>query len=166
MSDPSFIPELQRFLHGRLAERTEGSYSVRLMSDVSLAQRKLMEEAMEVCLEVQADDVDRGALADEAADLMFHLTALLTGAGVDWSEVESRLRDRHGRPARDSDYPVRVEHTVGTTTVSGTPVPADPDEGGPDAPEGSGRVSFTVGSTTVSGTPVEDDTTNPGRSGR
>lgn len=128
MSDPSFIPELQRFLRGRLAERTEGSYSVRLMSDTALAQRKVMEEAMEVCLEVQSVAIDREALADEAADLLFHLTALLTGADVDWTEVEARLRARHGKPARDSDYPARVEHRVGTTTVSGTPVIADGEE--------------------------------------
>lgn len=104
MADPSFVLELQRFLRGRLAERTEGSYSVRVMTDRSLAQRKLMEEAFEVCLEVQAGEVDGEALATEAADLVFHLTALLTGAGVGWDEVEAVLRDRHGRPARDSTY--------------------------------------------------------------
>lgn len=134
MADPSFLPELHRFLRGRLSDRTEGSYSVKLMSDPVLAQRKLMEEAFEVCLEVQTDGVDRDALADEAADLVFHLMALLTGAGVDWADVEARLRGRHGEPARDSTYATTVRHTGATTTVAGTPVADEParSDGGPE----------------------------------
>lgn len=63
-----------------------------------------MEEAFEVCLELQAAEVDPGNAAEEAADLVFHLMAALIGAGVSWAEVEAVLRDRHSRPARHSTY--------------------------------------------------------------
>lgn len=102
MTSPSFLPELQEFLRRRLAEPTKGSYSVQVMADRGLAQRKLMEEAFEVCLEIQADDPDRTALASEAADLVFHLMALLTGADVDWVEVEAVLRNRHRPDGEES----------------------------------------------------------------
>ncbi|MBX3315053.1 MAG: phosphoribosyl-ATP diphosphatase [Actinobacteria bacterium] len=103
--DPApILPRLDALLRDRLAERPEGSYSVALLTDPTLAQRKLMEEAFEVCLELQAADVDRPALAGEAADLVFHLLAALVAAGVAWADVEAALRDRHGRPARHSTY--------------------------------------------------------------
>jgi phosphoribosyl-ATP pyrophosphohydrolase len=101
---PPLLPELDALLRARLAERPEGSYSVSLLTDPTLAQRKLMEEAFEVCLELQASTVDRAATAEEAADLVFHLLAALVGAGVSWSDVEAALRERHGRPARHSSY--------------------------------------------------------------
>lgn len=150
MRPTSFIPELQRFLRDRLVDRPEGSYSVQLMSDRVLAQRKLMEEAFEVCAEVQADEPDGAALASEAADLVFHLIALLTAADVDWAAVEGMLRERH--TGASGATATRVSRTVGTTTVSGTPVPDET-----TGTDGTGRVGFTVGTTTVSGTPVVDD---------
>lgn len=100
----SFLPELDRFLRARLQERPEGSYSTKVLTDTTFAQRKIMEEAFEVCLELGAAEVDPGRTAEETADLVFHLMAALVGAGVAWSDVEAALRDRHTRPARDSTY--------------------------------------------------------------
>lgn len=106
MSDPnSFLADLDVFLRARRTEAPEGSYSNRLMTDPVLAQRKIMEEAFEVCLELGAAAPDPAATAEEAADLVFHLLAALVGADVAWADVEAVLRDRHGRPARDSTYP-------------------------------------------------------------
>lgn len=104
VNPPPLLPQLDALLRDRLANRPEGSYSVSLLTDPTLAQRKLMEEAFEVCLELQATDVDRGALAEEAADLVFHLLAAVVGAGGSWADIEAVLRERHGRPARDSTY--------------------------------------------------------------
>lgn len=103
--DPtSFLPELDAFLQARRADPPAGSYSARLLTEPTFVQRKLMEEAFEVCLELQAPVVDRAAAASEAADLVFHLMAALAGAEVPWADVEAELRDRHRRPARDSSY--------------------------------------------------------------
>lgn len=100
----SFLPELEAFLRDRLADPPQGSYSAKVLTDATFAQRKLMEEAFEVCLELQAPTVARATAAEEAADLVFHLVAALVGAGVAWDDVEQVLRDRHTRPARHSTY--------------------------------------------------------------
>ncbi|HET8931355.1 MAG TPA: phosphoribosyl-ATP diphosphatase [Acidimicrobiales bacterium] len=103
-STPSFLSDLDTFLRARLVDAPEGSYSSRVMADPVLAQRKIMEEAFEVCLELGARHPDLTATAEEAADLLFHLVAALVGAGVAWADVEAALRERHQRPARDSTY--------------------------------------------------------------
>ncbi len=103
-STPSFVAELDAFLRGRLAEAPRGSYSYRLLTDPVLVQRKIMEEAFEVCLELGAPQPDASAVAEEAADLVFHLVAALVSAGVAWEDVEAVLRARHRHPARDSTY--------------------------------------------------------------
>jgi phosphoribosyl-ATP pyrophosphohydrolase len=93
--DP-FLPTLEAVLRSRLAERPAGSYSLTLLTDPVAAQRKIMEEAFEVCLELGATPLDRRRTAEEAADLVFHVLCGLVGAGVGWSEVEDVLRARHG----------------------------------------------------------------------
>lgn len=103
-SPSSFLSELDRFLRARREELPEGSYSTRLLTEPTFVQRKIMEEAFEVCLELQAPEVDRSSTAGEAADLVFHLMAALVGAGVPWAEVDAVLRERHSRPARHSTY--------------------------------------------------------------
>ncbi len=92
----SFLPGLTAFLRERLADPPADSYSHRLMTDRVLGQRKIMEEAFEVCLELGKPDVDGDRLADEAADLVFHLLCGLVGAGLSWSDVERVLVARHG----------------------------------------------------------------------
>lgn len=93
--ETSFLPALEAVLRDRLVERPAGSYSVTLLTDPVAAQRKIMEEAFEVCLELQSDAVDTARAAEEAADLVFHLMCGLVGAGVGWSEVEAVLEGRH-----------------------------------------------------------------------
>lgn len=91
----SFLPVLEGVLRSRLEERPEGSYSLTLLTDPVAAQRKVMEEAFEVCLELGSPTVDGARTAEEAADLVFHLMCGLVGAGVPWSEVERVLEQRH-----------------------------------------------------------------------
>jgi len=98
--DASFVPALADLLVSRLRDAPEGSYSHAVMSDSVLARRKIMEEAFEVCLELGEPSVDRQRLADEAADVVFHLLCGLTAAGVAWADVERVLVARHERGAR------------------------------------------------------------------
>ena len=98
--DASFVPVLAAFLATRLGDAPEESYSRSVMADSVLARRKIMEEAFEVCLELGAPSVARQRLAEEAADLIFHLLCGLTGAGVAWSDVEQVLVARHQEGAR------------------------------------------------------------------
>lgn len=90
-----FLPELEAFLRTRLTDAPASSYSHTLLTDPVAVQRKVMEEAFEVCLELAAPSVDQERLAEEAADLVFHLMCGIVGAGGSWAAVESVLRERH-----------------------------------------------------------------------
>jgi phosphoribosyl-ATP pyrophosphohydrolase len=88
------IDELEGLLRTRRDDPPEGgSYSASLLQDPERTQRKIMEEAFEVCLELgRPGGSDR--IASEAADLVFHLLVGLVGAGVPWSAVLDELAAR------------------------------------------------------------------------
>jgi len=88
------LEEIEAVLQDRLAEPVEGSYSLTLLTDAERAQRKIMEEAFELCLELGREPQDRQRTASEAADLLFHTLAGLVGAGVSLSAVFEELEER------------------------------------------------------------------------
>lgn len=92
----SVLEEIEVVLQGRLAEPVEGSYSLTLLTDTLKAQRKIMEEAFELCLELGREPLDRHRTAEEAADLIFHTLAGLVGAGVSLASVFAELQKRRG----------------------------------------------------------------------
>jgi len=84
-------------LTGTIAQRhrdmPEGSYTARLLEEgVERVAKKVGEEAVEVVVAALADE----RLAEEAADLVYHLLVLLERRGVGADEVARVLRDRHG----------------------------------------------------------------------
>jgi phosphoribosyl-ATP pyrophosphohydrolase/phosphoribosyl-AMP cyclohydrolase len=94
-----FAPELWRTVVERVRERPEGSYVASLAAaGIERCAQKLGEEAVEAALSAVAGD---GRLAEEAADVLFHLYVLLAVAGVDIAAVEDELARRR-RPAADS----------------------------------------------------------------
>jgi phosphoribosyl-AMP cyclohydrolase / phosphoribosyl-ATP pyrophosphohydrolase len=87
-----FAPELWRTVVDRVRERPEGSYVASLAdAGVERAAQKLGEEAVEAAIAATAGD---GRLAEEAADVIFHLYVLLAVAGVDIADVEQELASR------------------------------------------------------------------------
>lgn len=87
-----FAPELWRTVVERVRERPEGSYVASLAdAGVGRAAQKLVEEAGEAAVSATAGD---GRLVEEAADVLFHLYALLAVAGVDVADVEAELASR------------------------------------------------------------------------
>ena len=88
------LEDIEAVLVSRLAEPVEGSYSLTLLNDGELAQRKIMEEAFELCLELGRATVDRQRTVSEAADLLFHTVAGLVGAGVPVGAVMDELAAR------------------------------------------------------------------------
>lgn len=68
------------------------SWSAKLIADPRLAGKKLAEEAVEAAIAAVAGD--RPALVAEAADVLYHLLALLEGAGVSLDSVAAELRRR------------------------------------------------------------------------
>jgi len=91
-----FAPELWRTVVERVVERPEGSYVASLAdAGIERCAQKLGEEAVETALSAVAGD---GRLAEEAADLLFHLYVLLAVAGVDVADVEDELARRRRLP--------------------------------------------------------------------
>jgi phosphoribosyl-AMP cyclohydrolase / phosphoribosyl-ATP pyrophosphohydrolase len=87
-----FAPALWRTIVERVRDRPEGSYTASLAdAGVERAAQKLGEEALEAALSAVAGD---GRLAEEAADVIYHLYALLAIAGVDLADVEEVLAKR------------------------------------------------------------------------
>src|SRR5664279_2486017 len=98
-STSCFAPALWRTVIERVRDRPEGSYVAALAdAGVARAAQKVGEEALEAALSAVADD---GRLAEEAADLIFHLYVLLAVAGVDIAAVEDELA-RRVKPTPDS----------------------------------------------------------------
>ncbi len=88
------LPALQRTLDERAASRPEGSYSVKLIDDPAFAEEKVLEEAEEVTRAVREETDDR--VANEAADVIYHLAALLKSRDVSLDQVMEVLNGRRG----------------------------------------------------------------------
>jgi phosphoribosyl-ATP pyrophosphohydrolase len=89
------LQDLELVLRSRLTDPPPGSYSATLLTDPERVQRKIMEEAFEFCLELgRGPSLDPRRIAEEAADLLFHVLAGLVGAGVGIDEVLAELQAR------------------------------------------------------------------------
>jgi phosphoribosyl-ATP pyrophosphohydrolase len=89
------LQDLESVLRSRLADPPPGSYSATLLIDPERVQRKIMEEAFEFCLELgRGSSLDSRRIAEEAADLLFHVLAGLVGAGVGIDQVLNELQAR------------------------------------------------------------------------
>lgn len=88
------LHELEATLKERRSASPDESYTARLLSDPTLNQRKIMEEAFEVCLELQSAPIDAERTAEEAADVIYHLLVALVGADVAVDDVFAVLEGR------------------------------------------------------------------------
>ena len=92
-----FAPALWRTVVERVRDRPEGSYTASLAeAGIERCAQKLGEEAVEAAVSAVAAD---GRLAEEAADVLYHLYVLLAVAGVDVADVEDVLVRRAAPPA-------------------------------------------------------------------
>ncbi len=74
------LATLERTLRSRAAERPEGSYTVELLENPKLIGEKVEEEAEEVVRAAREETDER--VAEEAADLLYHLAVLLASRQV------------------------------------------------------------------------------------
>jgi phosphoribosyl-ATP pyrophosphohydrolase/phosphoribosyl-AMP cyclohydrolase len=86
------LPVLERTLLARARERPEGSYTVELLEDPPLIGSKVREEADEAAQAGRSESEER--LAEESADLIYHLNVLMVSRGVSMAEVLEMLNGR------------------------------------------------------------------------
>lgn len=90
------LEELRRVIAERARSGGEGSYTVRLLSKgLDHTLKKVGEEATEVILAAKGESDAR--LAEESADLLFHMLVALAHRGVDPVKVLDVLRLRRGK---------------------------------------------------------------------
>ncbi len=88
------LAELARALAERRARRPEGSYTVELLDDPERIGAKVREEADEVARAAAGESAER--VAEEAADLLYHLEVLLLSREVPLSAALETLNGRRG----------------------------------------------------------------------
>jgi phosphoribosyl-ATP pyrophosphohydrolase/phosphoribosyl-AMP cyclohydrolase len=88
------LATLQRTLRSRAAERPEGSYTVQLLDDPALIGAKVEEEAEEVARAAREESDER--VAEEAADLLYHLSVLLASRDLPLTVAMEVLNGRRG----------------------------------------------------------------------
>jgi phosphoribosyl-ATP pyrophosphohydrolase/phosphoribosyl-AMP cyclohydrolase len=88
------LAALQRTLRSRAAERPAGSYTVELLDDPKLIGEKVEEEAEEVVRAAREESDER--VAEEAADLLYHLSVLLASREVSQAAAMEVLNGRRG----------------------------------------------------------------------
>ncbi len=92
--DVMFLKQLQDFIDKRKQEMPEGSYTTKLFNKgIRTISQKVGEEAIETVIGAMAND-DENFLY-EGADLLYHLTVLLTHKGYRIEDLARELKKRH-----------------------------------------------------------------------
>mgnify|MGYP001285327838 CR=1 FL=1 len=89
------LPILERTIAERAGSRPGGSYTVQLLDDPVLSGAKVQEEAEEV-VRAAREESDR-RVAEEAADVIYHLMVLLRSRGLHLADAEQVLDGRRQR---------------------------------------------------------------------
>lgn len=97
VGEPGLLPyealaTLERTLVTRQRRRPSGSYTVELLENPKLAGDKVREEAAEVVKAVNSESDER--VAEEGADVVYHLAVLLLSRGLSMAEVLHVLNGR------------------------------------------------------------------------
>ena len=86
------LPGLERTIVARAAQRPAGSYTTTLLDDLAFAGAKVQEEAEEVARAAREESDER--VAEEAADVLYHLVVLLAGRNLTLADAERVLDGR------------------------------------------------------------------------
>jgi phosphoribosyl-ATP pyrophosphohydrolase/phosphoribosyl-AMP cyclohydrolase len=89
------LPALERVIASRAGARPVGSYTAELLAAPDRAGAKVQEEAEEVVRAAREESQDR--VAEEAADLIYHLAVLLRARDLTLADAERVLDDRRQR---------------------------------------------------------------------
>jgi len=93
LADHEALPALERTIADRAAAADAGgSYTVTLLADPAFTGEKVREEAEEVTRAAREESAER--VAEEAADVLYHLTVLLRTRGLALADAERVLLAR------------------------------------------------------------------------
>ena len=93
LTEQEALPALERTIGERAAAGdTGGSYTARLLADPAFAGEKVQEEAEEVARAAREEADER--VAEEAADVLYHLAVLLRSRGLGLADAERVLDGR------------------------------------------------------------------------
>ncbi len=86
------LPGLERTIADRAANAPEGSYTAELLANPGHVGEKVQEEAEEVARAAREESDER--VAEEAADVLYHLAVLLRSRGLSLADAEEVLLAR------------------------------------------------------------------------
>ena len=86
------LPALERVIAERKARAPEGSYTAELLADPPRIGEKVREEAEEAARAAREEDDSR--VAEEAADVLYHLAVLLASRGLSLGDAFEELNGR------------------------------------------------------------------------
>ena len=86
------LPGLERTIADRAANAPAGSYTAELLADPERVGEKVQEEAEEVARAAREESDER--VAEEAADVLYHLAVLLRSRGLALADAEEVLLAR------------------------------------------------------------------------
>lgn len=86
------LPELERTIAARRAEAPDGSYTAALLANPKLIGEKVEEEAEEVARAAREETDER--VANEAADVLYHLSVLLASRSLTLADAGRVLDER------------------------------------------------------------------------
>jgi phosphoribosyl-AMP cyclohydrolase / phosphoribosyl-ATP pyrophosphohydrolase len=93
LTDHEALPALERTIADRAAlQDTSASYTARLLADPASTGEKVREEAEEVARAAREESDER--VAEEAADVLYHLMVLLRTRGLELADAERVLLAR------------------------------------------------------------------------
>jgi phosphoribosyl-ATP pyrophosphohydrolase/phosphoribosyl-AMP cyclohydrolase len=86
------LPELERTIAARRESAPAGSYTAELLADPPRIGQKMREEAEEVARAADGESDER--VAEEAADVLYHLSVLLASRGLSLADAYEELNAR------------------------------------------------------------------------
>ncbi len=86
------LPELERTIAARRQQKPDGSYTARLLADPTMIGEKVQEEAEEVVRAAREETDER--VANEAADVLYHLSVLLASRSLTLADAGRVLDER------------------------------------------------------------------------
>jgi len=86
------LPALERTIEARARSAPAGSYTAQLLADLPHTGEKVREEAEEVTRAAREESDER--VAEEAADVLYHLAVLLRGRGISLADAAEVLSGR------------------------------------------------------------------------